>query len=290
MARPLPRRLASPLRISQSSLPPSRFGTAAGLKRAWFRTETSGKTTSISSRSSAETGGRITSAWLAGLGHVLIDRRPSTRDPRTPASSRRPPGAERTGLPAWTSIPRTCPSPGVSDLVGQAGDRDLAVHLGQAADPLRPASESRRTAERPTKRRARVRSRNGSGNIAPPGAIEVAGNGVQDVDQPVDQRPGALLADADAAVGDCRRRGGEVAGELGDLRGVDPASGAARSGGQSATSARDARRRRSQIDGTSSSPSAKITCSIPSSRNASPPGAPRRAGRRAWRSRSAAGR
>ena len=59
---PAPSRLDRPVMISQSSRPPSRLGTAAGLKRTWFRTDTAGMTMSRSSRSSGETEGRITSA------------------------------------------------------------------------------------------------------------------------------------------------------------------------------------------------------------------------------------
>ena len=78
----------------------------------WLRTDTSGMTTSMSERSSVETGGRITCAWR--VVSVTYMSTATHHSSVASASSRRaPPGVESTGLPAKISMPRTWPSPGV---------------------------------------------------------------------------------------------------------------------------------------------------------------------------------
>ena len=95
-------------------------------------------TTSMSERSSVETGGRITCAWrVVSVTYMSIATQNSSS--ASAASSRAPPGVESTGLPA--TISSRGPGPRRrGDLVGQAGDRQLAVHLREPADALRVAT------------------------------------------------------------------------------------------------------------------------------------------------------
>ena len=85
------------------------------------------------------------------------------------------------------------------DLLGQAGDRELAEQLGEPADAAGEAAEARAAAP-PGRARGVGGARRGGGNIAPPGRVEVAGEDVDHVDQPAGQRAELLGAGADPAV------------------------------------------------------------------------------------------
>ena len=159
-----------------------------------------------------------------GLGHVHVDRdAPLELRHRLVEAGAAGVREDRVAgvdeHPAHLSLARR------QDLVGEAGHRQLPGELGQPADALAIAPPAGLAAD-PFEHR--------DGSTAPLGtsprrAVEVAGDRVQRVDQPVRQRAGLLLADADPAVGDGAGRGGELAGEPGDRLRLDAGVPAARS-------------------------------------------------------------
>ena len=124
-------------------------------------------TTSMSERSSVETGGRITSAWR--VVSVTYMSTATHHSSVASASSRRaPPGVESTGLPAKISMPRTWPSPGVVISSARPATGSSPFISGSPLTrcvwrPWSPKPSSRaRFSTAPT-------SNAGLGNIAPPG-------------------------------------------------------------------------------------------------------------------------
>ena len=176
-------------------------------------------TTSMSERSSVETGGRITFAWR--VVSVTYMSTATHHSSVSIASSRRaPPGVESTGLPAKIEHAADLALARRRDLVRQAGDRQLAVHLRHPADALRVAAVVAE-AEQPgaLEHRGDVERRVGEHRAA--GDVEVAGDGVEHVDEPVRQRAGPLLAHADPPVRDRPLGVGELARQPFDRRLVD---------------------------------------------------------------------
>ena len=108
------------------------------------------------------------------------------------------------------------------DLLGQAGDRQLAVGLGQPAHAAVPAPEAHALAAAAGAGRVALRRRGAREHRAAL-AVEVAGQHVEHVDQPAGERAELLRAGADAGVHGGARRGGQLARHAPDLLGVDPA-------------------------------------------------------------------
>src|SRR5439155_20865460 len=91
------------------------------------------------------------------------------------------------------------PLAGRLDLLGEASDRKLAVHLGRLTHPAPPATEA--YALPPPGRAARVRAAGrGAGEHRAAHLVEVAGEHVDHVDQPARERAELLRAGADAGV------------------------------------------------------------------------------------------
>src|SRR5205807_4416057 len=101
------------------------------------------------------------------------------------------------------------------DLLRQADDWELAVALGQLAHSRGAAAELHAStlagrAEGVGGARRRLAEHRSARTV------EVAGEGVQDVDQPAGQRSELLCACADAAVDDGGGRGGQLARQTPD--------------------------------------------------------------------------
>ena len=223
-------------------------------------------TTSMSERSSVETGGRITFAWR--VVSVTYMSTATHHSSVASASSRRaPPGVESTGLPAKISMPRTWPSPGVVISSARPATGSSPFISGSPLTrcvwrPWSPKPSSRaRFSTAPT-------SNAGLGNIAPPGTSRLPVTALstlmsQCVSEPVRcwQTPTRPYATARSASANSRASRSIVAAST-------PAIGAARATGQSAASASIVAipsawpsRWPSRVR-----PSANSTCSIPSSR------------------------
>ena len=120
------------------------------------------------------------------------------------SSSRRPFGVESTGLPAIVTSARIWPSPGVSISSASADDRQLAAELGQPAHPALPRAPDAGRVPGPG---SAVDGRPREHRAARP--VEVAGDGVEHLDQPLADRAELLRRHAHAAV--ARRPGRRVA-------------------------------------------------------------------------------
>jgi hypothetical protein len=115
------------------------------------------------------------------------------------------------------------------DLLGERGERQLALRLGVLTHPGVPAAEGEAVARSGRAGRAvggRLREEGAAG------AVEVAGEDVEDVDEPAAERAVRDGAAADAAVDGGGRRGGEFAGESAGHVGVHVTGRGDRLGGE----------------------------------------------------------
>jgi hypothetical protein len=132
------------------------------------------------------------------------------------ASSAPPSGVESTGLPAIVSRARTCPSPGVTISSVSVATGSSPSASGRPADAAVPAAGPERPARTP------VVGRVGEHRAAR--AVEVAGQQVDDVDQPARERAGPHRGRAEPAVHAGAVRIGELTGQRPDGVGGDPAA------------------------------------------------------------------
>jgi len=108
---------------------------------------------------------------------------------------------------------------GREDLLGHRRRWDHAAHLRPAADPALPAADLDPLALR----QPRGDRCGGRAEHHTAGAVEVAGEDVDEVASPTRQRAELLHARAEASVASGRRRGGELARQAADHVGVDSA-------------------------------------------------------------------
>ena len=129
------------------------------------------------------------------------------------------------------------------DLLRQAAQRHLAEDLGRAAHPAPPAMQlpARRLVGRA---QGAHRPRHGVGEQRAAGAVEVAGEDVEDLDQPRGEGAELLRAGADTAVDRGGRRRRELAREATDRRRRNRADLGHRLGREVAATARARSRRR----------------------------------------------
>ena len=261
-------RAASSSSTSHGCFAPAGFGSAGGdqLRVVAHREAVEGEVVvGPLERRRRSAGSRGRSAWSrSGRGRS----RPRSRGPARAFASRAPFGVESTGLPASVTSARTRAVAGRVDLLGEAGDR-AARRRTRAARARGSASARTARARRRAARSCAGRVR-GRGNIAPPRAVEVAGQHVEHVDEPARERAELLRAGADAAVARRRaarrrtraRGGGSLAASM-------PDAPATRSGAKSRASACDlvdARACSGASRRGATSPSAKSTCTIAKSR------------------------
>ena len=156
------------------------------------------------------------------------------------------------------------------DLVGQRGDRQLAERLGQPAHARRPAAD-REAAPRLAGRVGLARGGEREHRAAL--AVEVAGQHVEDVDQPARERAERLRRRADAAVDGGALGGGELARHAADLlRRRCPSAPATASGVNGHGQRLDRLDARRPARPAASSPSSNSTCTSANSSSASVPG------------------
>ena len=107
------------------------------------------------------------------------------------------------------------------DLLGEAGERQLAEHLGQTAHAAvpTPRRDARAAARLPDERRP---AGSGGREHDAAGPVEVPGQHVQHVDEPARRRAECLQRRPDPAVDRRALRGGELPREPADLRRLDP--------------------------------------------------------------------
>ncbi len=108
------------------------------------------------------------------------------------------------------------------DLLGQGGHGQLGLGLGMAADPAAPAAEGEALAGTSG---AWPRPGGGEREQGAAGAVEVAGEDVEHVDQPAGERAVLDGAAADPPVDGGGGRGRQIAGEGADVGGREVAGG-----------------------------------------------------------------
>ena len=163
------------------------------------------------------------------------------------------------------------------DLLGQAGHRQLAVGLAEAAHAARPAPDLYAAPASVRRSRARCRAPAAARvNIAPPAPVEVAGEHVEHVDQPRGERPELLRAGADAPVHGRPVGGGELARHRAGSRSASiPQIGATASGVNGSASAGRSSRpvaRARPVGPGSARPSDRSVWTMANSSSASVPG------------------
>ena len=169
---------------------------------------------------------------------------------------------------------RTWPSPGVSISSARQATGSSPKTSPSAAHAAVPAAEGRAPAAPGLARRVRRADRRAREHRAA-GAVEVAGEDVEDVDEPARRRPEALRGGADAPVDRGARRGRQLAGHAPDLGRCDPArrrDGLGREARRRARGPRRGRRRWSASARGSASSSSKSTWTSANSSSASVPG------------------
>ena len=140
----------------------------------------------------------------------------------TAASSAAESGVETSGLPAIVTRARTWPSPGVVISSARPATGSSPNDSGSAADAARPAPDPHSLADRSAAGRVALPG-GGEREHRPALAVEVAGQVVEDVDEPAREGAEALRRRPDARVDGGALGGGELARDPADLVGVDPA-------------------------------------------------------------------
>ena len=141
----------------------------------------------------------------AGVGHVEVERDHQVELARTPRSSASPSGTDSTGLPGGDEERADLALARGRDLLRDQRRRQVADHVGEVAEArahLAVGGEPRLLGDLVERDRRPAEDR-----AARP--VEVAGDGVQRVEQVGDQRAEAAQAGAGAPVGGGARRGGE---------------------------------------------------------------------------------
>ena len=108
------------------------------------------------------------------------------------------------------------------DLVGEGRDRELAEGLREAADAGAPAADPDAAAAPGLAVGVRL-ARGGEREHDAAGAVEVAGDRVEDVDEPARERAELLRGGADPRVDCGALGGGQLARHAADLTRLDPA-------------------------------------------------------------------